>query len=368
MAARLARALLTLLLIGALALSGARLRALAQSPAGSVMVERSADGLRAATERALMRAAAEGAIEARLEALLSAEPRDWPAIEAVEAVAAERGIALPEALAARRTALHAADHGLAAAAGRCVACAWDPRACDLSAALLCGVGINLTPLGDVAALARAGLDHALGREVDEVDVILSAVGLAAVVLIPATGGTSATVKAGAGMVRTVWRMGRLAPALADVLRGAARQGLDWARLPAARSAGDVAAALRPAALAPAMDLARDAARMRAAGGIGPAVRLLSAATTPAEARRLANAAEALGPRSVGALEVLGRARLLRLTLRLADEVWWAVAGIFAALSALAGAAGAALGAALLRALRRTLRQAARGAARPRAAG
>jgi hypothetical protein len=51
---------------------------------------------------------------------------------------------------------------------------------------------------------------------------------------------------------------------------------------------------------------------------------------------LARTARAIGPRSTAALEVLGKSRLIRLGLRLSDEVLALLASAGAALSALGG--------------------------------
>jgi hypothetical protein len=353
--ARLARLLALLLALAAAALTASGILQLATAPAGAAVVGRSAAGIRAVVEAALAGAATPAAVAGRLEALLAAEPRDWLAIAAVEEVAADRGLVLPPVLAARRAALHAADHGLAARAAACAACIWDPRACDLTTLLACRLPVDLTPVGDLAGLMREGTRHALGEEVDEVELVLSGVGLVAVALAPLTGGSSAAIKAGAGLARLAWKGGRLAPGLAAVLVRAAREGLDWAGLAAVRSADDLAALARPAALAPALAIAADLGRLQAALGLRRTLHLMPHAADAAELGRLTRAADALGPRTTGALEILGKGRLMRATLRLADEVWAAVAGALWLAAAAASAAGQALGAALLRALGRALR-------------
>jgi hypothetical protein len=94
------------------------------------------------------------------------------------------------------------------------------------------------------------------------------------------------------------------------------------------------------ALRPAMALADDLGGMAARLGAGSALHLLNDADTATEARSIARATRALGPRSVGAFEVLGKSRFLRTSLRLADPVWQILAGLGAALSALFGLIGA----------------------------
>lgn len=352
---RALRLALSLLLVAALGVSGWNLWQVLHSPAGSWLSDRAAETIAPAMARSMARHGDDAAVLARLDALLAEEPRNWPAIEAVEGVAAERGLGLPAALADRRAALHAADTGFWVTSQRCLACAWDPKACDFSAVLLCRAPVDLTPAGDIAGLLREGANHLAGRPVDEVDLALSLVGLTAVALVPLTAGSSAAVKAGSGMARTAWRMGALAPGLAQPLRRAAREGVDWARLPAARSADDLTALLRPTALRPALALAEDAGRLASAAGPRGALILLSRADTPAEARRIARAAEALGPRTLGRMEVLGKSRFLRATLRWSNELWALLSGLAAAFAALLGLVASQVGAGVLRRLRRLAR-------------
>lgn len=352
---RAARAVLTVLLLASLGLTLSIGWKIATGWPGVLLAERAQDRVAASIDRALARHATPAALDARLAGLLDAEPRNWIAIEAVEEVAAGRGHAFPEPLAARRATLHAQDTGLLATSAACFACMWDPKECDFSAILICRAPVDLTPIGDIAGVIREGGNYALGREVDEIDLVLSVVGLAAVALVAPTGGNSAMVKAGAGMGKTAWRMGRLSEGLTTPLRRAAREGVDWARLPTVRSADDLGALARPAVLQPALDLASDAGRIHQALGARRSLYLLSHADSGVEARRLANATEAIGARSMGAFEVLGKSRFLRATLRWSDELWQALAGLAGMLAALAGLVWNLLGNAGLRLLRHVAR-------------
>lgn len=357
---RLARLALTLWLIGALALAWATAQQLAATPAGGWLIERTGAGLAAAMERQMVRDATPGRLAGRLADLLEASPRDWPAIRAVEEVAAERAIPLPPDLIARRQSAWAEDSGLGATLARCGDCLLEATRCDLDILLTCRLPVDLTPLGDVAGVARAALARSLGAPVDEVDLVLSVVGLAATALVPATGGSSATVKLGAGLGKTLHHAGRLPPRLTEPLRLAARDGVDWQALPAALLRGDPGPALRPDALRPAVRLLEDTGRMARATDTRSAILLMSRADSAAELRLIANAAEALGPRALGRMEVLGKGRFLRATLRLSDSVLALALGLMAALGALAGALGAALSALLPALARRRLRRLARG--------
>ena len=130
-----ARVALALLLACSLALSGWTARELARMPVAQWFTDRAFAGIAPAMERATARYATPEAVAARLAELLDESPRNWAAIEAVEDLAEERDIALPEGLRARRTKLWEADSGWIAAAARCAACLYDTGACDLRALL-----------------------------------------------------------------------------------------------------------------------------------------------------------------------------------------------------------------------------------------
>jgi len=332
-AAWIERGLLTFVAVLSLAWSGWWVWDLSRQPGAALVVERGVSGFEAAYERVLFREATPEAVAARLAMRLEQTPRDWLVIEGLLALAEAQELRLPEPLLARHAELDAQDNGWIATGVACAACAWDLRDCDLSGALTCGVAVNLTVLGDLVALTREGGHYLAGEQVDQVDVGIAFVGLAATGLVVVTGGTSMAVKGGSALLRVAHRTGRLAPEIVGVFRRAFAFGIDWARVPAVRSADDLARVARPAVLRPAVDVAQDLGRLNTRLGTRQALHMLGAIDTPAEAAAVARAAEALGPRTLGAFEILGKSRFMRVGLRLADEVWAVVAGVFAALSA-----------------------------------
>jgi len=348
----LARVTLSCCLVGALALSGFNLWTLSQSPAGAAFTDRSGAGIQAATERALLREATPETVTARISSLLDEDPRNWLAIAAIEALASERGITLPPALLAKRDDAYSSDHSVWATGQRCASCAFDASTCDLSAILLCRAPVDLTVIGDVAGLSRGASAHLLGQDVDEVDVILSAIGLTAVTLTVASGGSSLSIKAGAGFAKMAKSMNRLPAALTGPLMRAARDGFDWARLPAARNAQDVTDLMRPAVLRPAVAILDDSGRMVRNTSTLDGLHLMKYVDDPADLSRLARVSDALGPRTTGVIEILGKSRVLRLTMRVADEVWYAAAGLLGAFAALLGLLQSLFASSTLRLLRR----------------
>ena len=333
------------LLVLSLAWSGWSWWLLAMSPGGAWLVERGEEQLQAVYARALTRAATPETLAASITRHLDSAPRNWVALDALAELATEQAIPLPPEVQTALTTARAQDHGFAAGGVDCAACIYDLRACGLGPELACGVGVNLTFVGDILSLGRESAAYLRGLPVDQVDVVLSVVGLGATALVVATGGTSYTLKAGAGFLKIAHRTGRLAPDVTRVFTRAFREGVDWARL--ARG-GKVADAARMDALRPALALADDLGAMQARLGTAAALHVLRQADTASDMRALTRASRALGPRSVAALEVLGKSRVLRLGLRWSDTVWQMIAGLGAALSALGGL----LGGWVLRALRR----------------
>jgi hypothetical protein len=161
------------------------------------------------------------------------------------------------------------------------------------------------------------------------------------------------VKAGAGLAKLARKMGRVSPRLAEMALRAAGEGVNWAALPAARSLDDIAAALRRDAFLPLTATLTDLDRVRTATDATTALHLLPLVDDAKDARSLAIAAEALGPRLIGRAEVLGKARLFRTTLRVSETAWALVSGLSGLMLSLASLFGSALQTRLFRALRRT---------------
>lgn len=348
----LARVVLIGLMIASLMLAGVNLSALARAPVGAAFVERSSAGIAAATERALLAHATPHAIAARLTILLSEEPRNWLAIEAVEALAAERAIPLPADVTAKRALAWEQDSGFWQGAELCARCAWDARTCDLSTILMCRAPVDLSPLGDLAGVTRGGLAYLAGQDVDEVDVILSAIGLTAVMLALSTGGSSLSIKLGAGLGKLAKSMNRLPAALTGPLVRAFREGVDWGGITRVRSTDDLFRLYRPEVMRPAAVIVGDAGRLVSRTAVPDALHLMKYVDDPADLSRMARASDALGQRMVGTVEVLGKTRLMRLTMRVADEVWFLATGLIGALAALLGLLQSALSAGFLRLIRR----------------
>ena len=312
---------------------------LVTDPTLKPVVERGAEEFGAALDREVARTATEAAVAERLGALLRETPRNWLAIEAVEGIAAERGLILPADLMAARKALWDQDSGVLAVTGDCLSCAWDIATCSLSNALICNAPVTISPLGDVVGVSKAGLAFAAGGDVDELDLALSVVGLAATATFIVSGGGSGVVKAGAGLIKTARGMRLLSGGLETTLLTAARAGVRWDALLRWDTISDPARLLRPAAIRPLTAIAADLGRVNARMDPARTLHLLRYIDTSADARRIAHAAEVMGPRVVGRLEFLGKARFMRLGLRfsrLTTAVMGSLIGVLTSAALLVG--------------------------------
>ncbi len=348
----LARLTLLLVLAGSLAGTAITVAHIAADPTLAPFRLAAADEIRAATDRMLAQDATPERLAALVTARLVEQPRNWVALDALADLAAERQIALPSAVADSLNTAREIDFSYLAQAASCAACAYDPAVCSLSQVLLCQAPVALTPIGDVTGVARAGVDYATGQEVDQIDLALSVVGLGATAAVLATGGGSGLVKAGAGLAKLAHKMGRLSPKLVAMAVDAARFGINWGSLPGVRSMEELRAVVRAEAFAPLTSTLTDLDRLRVATNATTALHLLPLVDDAADARRLALAAEALGPKLVGRAEVLGKARLFRATLRATDTVWGLFSGIAGLILSVSGLLGHTLHSLLLRRLRR----------------
>lgn len=351
----LARALL-LLLVAASAFATWRAGLIvAHDPALRPMVEAGADQIIAATDRMIAAEATPDRISTLIAARLAEDPRNWVALDALNEVAGERRIVLPADTSAAFTAAKAEDDSLTAQLGGCAACAWDIAHCSLSQAFVCKAPILLTPVEDLRGIVKAGIDYSTGVEVDQLDLGLSVLGLSATALVIVSGGSSGAVKAGTALVRLARGMDLLSPRLTGRLVNALRRGIDWAGLPAVRGSDDLVRLIRADVLTPVASVASDLGRTSDAIGPARTLHLLPLVDDAVDARGIARAAEALGPRVVGRAEVLGKARLLRATVRVGSVATELVSGIVGLVTAMGMAVAGMVHSLLLHSLRRMVR-------------
>ncbi|MEL7184516.1 MAG: hypothetical protein AAGK57_12825, partial [Pseudomonadota bacterium] len=184
------------------------------NPLTAPYVDRSAQDLSLTMERAVRRTASGPWITAALAEAVAA--KDAERAEMLLSLADDLGRDVPRSAA---EAMIARQLGILAQAEACGACMVDIALCDsLQKISLCAAPFEMSPLGDLNALRRATQAWATGAEVDRLDASLALLGLGATGAVLVSGGSSATVKAGASFVRMARRMGSVRPGLTDVLR------------------------------------------------------------------------------------------------------------------------------------------------------
>lgn len=324
------------------------------SPFAAPMVERSGAEIEAQITRAMARDVTLAWLLPRLqEAILE---QDQIRLDLLTGLATDHGIDLPAQMRADIAALDTAASGWVARAGACGVCAVDITRCaSLRQIGSCALPLEMTPAGDLNALRRAGLAYARGDGVDSWDVGLALVGLGATGAMVATGGASGTVKMGTAVLRSARRIGSLTPAFARTLGDMLRIPVRWGRLPAYLAGrAPLQEVTDVAKLARLQAVAADLGRVRRNTSTAEALVLLRYVDSPADAAMLARVSDAMGPKTRGAFEVLGKSRVFRATLRLGDLALAAALAIYAFALHIALAAAQLCGNLCLRRLRRSV--------------
>lgn len=300
---------------------------LVQNPLARPFMDRSAQATQIALDRAVASVATPDWLVAHLEAAIAADDEDR--IQMYLDLAQDQNITLPPDLTARANAAQAFD--VKETLGDCAACATDPGKCpSLSMTGACFIPIQVSPVGDVMALSQQGWAWATGGEVDEIDAGLAALGLAATTATVVTAGSALPVKLGISTLRVARRADAISPGMTRTLRAALRESGGMER------AGGIAA---------------DATRIVGATSAAQALPILKMADSAPELTRLARLSEITQTRTLHTLEVLGKARTLRLMHRISDLALAA----FGLLAALTAQLGALLGTGIKLALRHAAR-------------
>ncbi|SDG00098.1 hypothetical protein [Alloyangia pacifica] len=315
--------------------------ALTTNPFAQPFLRASEAEVRQALDAALARTLTPGRLEQEIGTALEAD--DLDRIDMLLPVAARVGV-LPDAAQSEQiAALREEKDSVWGKVEACGICAADIAECpSLQMLAYCGIPLELTPIGDLNALRRAGGDYFSGADVDEVEVTLATVGLAATGTLALTGGTSATVKAGATALRMGRRLRTLTPSFLDELARLADPAM-LRRL--VSGAGDAADTAR---LARAEAVAGDVSRVVRNTSMTDGVLLLRHVDSAEDAARLARVSQVAGSETRGVMEVLGKSRTFRALVRLSDHAIATAALLWLAFAQALTALGGWLGTRLLR--------------------
>ncbi|MGB3406199.1 MAG: hypothetical protein WBA67_01770 [Jannaschia sp.] len=317
--------------------------AMSTNPLAAPFMDRTTADLTLALERRVTRVATPEWIEGALSDSVLSE--DVERTEMLLGLADDLGHPVDRDAA---QALLDAQSGMLVQASACGSCMIDIARCQsVKQIAACAVPFEMSPLGDVNALRRAMVAWTAGENVDELDVGLALVGLGATAAIIVSGGSSATVKAGAGLLRLARRMGTVTPGLARVLKVPVR----WDALPGYLvNRRTLAEVTEVAQLERAGAVVADLGRVREATSTAETLRLVRLVDGPEDAARLARVAEAMGPRTTRTFDVLGKGRVFRATLRLSRAAAGTLVLLWLTIVQLVVVLGTRAAATLLRAL------------------
>ena len=311
---RIARFTLLLWMIGSWALTG---YILARHPFAQPLVERSAAEARVAFQVAMTRTVTADWLIPRLaDATRNDRPDD---ITLYLDLAKEHHVSLPGALIAEAQDVVATHEGKLATAKDCAICAFDTTQCSsLTLIGACALPVEMSPVGDVAALGRAAVAAVKGDEVDTLDAGLALVGLAASGLVIVTGGESAVAKAGATFLRVGRKTRALSARMVDALWDMVRGLIHWNRIPAVLSRkAPLESAVDGVRMARLTAAAKDVGRIADNTSVGETLDLMQHADTVEDLGRIARVSDVAGKDTRKVMKVLGR-DAFRLLLRVSD--------------------------------------------------
>jgi len=268
------------------------------------------------------------------------EAGDPELAESFVAVAAAKGIALPEQLTDEVRAAVAAHDGASAVAWR-FARGLVTGEGDDAASLSGTLAGDLFVFGDVRDVLREGKRLVMGEEADRLILGLAATGIVVTAATYVSAAGVAPLRAGLTLVKDARKTGRLGAGLTAWTGRAARNMIDTPALThavqnvsltrPAQSAHLIKAAFKAEKAGVLVRLAKDTGRVNAKIGAKGTLDVLRIADGPKDVARAARLAEAKGKETRATLKLLGRGALL-LASGAFNLAWW----VFAALIALIG--------------------------------
>jgi hypothetical protein len=217
------------------------------------------------------------------------------------ALAADRGVPIDPALAAKVKDAGVQQSSVGNTAGRFVHGLWTGEPTDLASLAGTAFG-DLFVFGDIRDAAREGTHYLMGRHYDPWIFGLAGVGIAITAATYATAGFTAPERVGLSLVKAARRSGRLNPVLAV---RAVREAVKV----------DEAGGL--------VDLAENTGRLEVKAGPQAAMDSLAVAEEPQDMSRLARLSAAKGGKTRAIVKLLGRAAIV-LTATTFDLAMWLI--------------------------------------------
>lgn len=324
---------------------------ISETRGGQIFVDRGLENISRAYSDFAYSELTQSRLENRILRELKSENSNWGLLQSLRDIADHQGYLLSIEVIDVWSVAYSQDHSLIKSSKECLQCMWNTQSCDGSIALICGLTLEITPIGDVTGLARAGISYTTGDDVDEIDAVLSAVGLGATALTVSSWGTTSPVtlptKVGAATLKFANLTNGIPKSLSNVFRRAAADGIDWAKLGISRTIGDVRKAVNAKALSPVIESVNAFGEILTNMNTEQALMLLKATENVSELKQMSKASEVLQSKTAGFVDLFGKKKVLRLTLRLADEIYYMLASLL-------GLIGSALFSVIMRGINKLL--------------
>ena len=285
-----------------------------------ILEERGTDAIKEQTFKLLYQEAKSGTIEKQLETLLNENDRDWIAIHSLQDIANSLGHTLPREQILDIEKKYNEDHKLASKIKNCGKCVWEIGNCDFQLLLLCRTPVDFTPVGDVTSLGRAGANFFGDKEIDKIELGLSIIGLTSTFLAPATGGQSYFIKTGASTIKIGLRTKRLAKAVHKPIETALMSAIDFKKLTQVRKLDQLRGLVDYKAAKPALNIISLFGALRKNLGTKNTLYLAKNLNNKLELKQAASISKALGRKTIGAITLLGKNKLLKRGLKLSKTI------------------------------------------------
>lgn len=209
--------------------------------------------------------------------------------------------------------------GLVARLEMCGSCFTNPTDCKTpSVFLVCNLPVEFTVIGDARTLAEAGADVVAGDPVDRIDVALATIGIGASALMPLTGGTSYSIKAGSTALRVARQMGVLGKGLGRTLSKASDIPFRWNKVDEFITTGNLDVVTDSRLLMELADVTGDIGTVGRNTRLRDTIFLLRHIENVDDAAELAQVSKVAGKQTREVIEVLGLQKAAKAIRRLSD--------------------------------------------------
>lgn len=289
------------------------------TPASRIWIDAGADLIEARVARVLETEFDQDWLDSTLKEEILKPQINWVLVDSTMEIARSKKMIPSPNIVKGLEIVNRRDRGTLGKIDNCRACAMGESSCRMADGMVCAIGIELTPIGDARALIEEGHHYVNGEEVDQISVTLAGVGLGATMAILVSGGSSLTVKSGAGLLKIARRAGRLTTRMQATLVRLGRNIIKWDKLPSSPRRMLDPAAYRAAINMPvatsAAALAADLNKTRKAMPLAHSITMLQYMDTAGDARRIGKVSTLAGSKTVAFLRRVGKTRVLRMTAR-----------------------------------------------------